>query len=163
MEDEFFKKKNNPNEKDVKMERLLRALEFLNKQIKKDAAITNSDFIVCFLEAFHMIFPKKLKDNFSKIDRQNILLCFIKTVDILIKKDLTGEEHFKQALIVKVLYVLRLAVDSSDTVDMGIYCLQILLNAIGMKQTINYFSSIFSTVVHAFLMYPDRKKIKRYV
>ena len=74
-------------------------------------------------------------------------------MEILISKNLTGEDHFKQALIVKVLYVLRLAVESADTVDMGIYCLQILLNAIGMKQTINYFSSIFSTVVHAFLMY----------
>ena len=84
-------------------------------------------------------------------------------MEILISKNLTGEDHFKQALIVKVLYVLRLAVESADTVDMGIYCLQILLNAIGMKQTINYFSSIFSTVVHAFLMYQDRKKIKRYV
>lgn len=95
LEEEFFKKKTNINEKDAKVEKLLRALEFLNKQIKKDAAITNSDFIVCFLEAFHMVFPKKLKDVNSKIDRQNILFSFIKTVEILISKNLIGEDHFK--------------------------------------------------------------------
>ena len=125
--------------------------------------MAESDFIVSFLETFHRIFPSKLKEIFSKIDRQNTLLSFIKTADILIQKNLTGDDHFKQALIVKVLYVLRLAIESEDTVDMGIYCIQIILNAIGMKQTINYFSSVFSTVVHAFLKYPDHRKIKRYV
>ena len=31
LEEEFFKKKTNINEKDAKVEKLLRALEFLNK------------------------------------------------------------------------------------------------------------------------------------
>ena len=50
---------------------------------------------MCFLEAFHMVFPKKLKDVNSKIDRQNILFSFIKTVETLISKNLIGEDHFK--------------------------------------------------------------------
>ena len=68
-------------------------------------------------------------------------------MDVLIQKKLCGEDHFKRALIVQVLYVLRLAVEMADTVELGIFSLQLLLNAIGMKETINYFSSLFSIVV----------------
>jgi hypothetical protein len=52
-----------------------------------------------------------------------MLLSFIRTMDILISKNLTGEDHFKQALIVKVLYVLKIAIERADTVDMGVYSL----------------------------------------
>ena len=41
--------------------RFRESLEFLNKQIKRDAGLTNSDFIVCFLEAFNLIFPEKME------------------------------------------------------------------------------------------------------
>lgn len=81
----------------------------------------------------------------------------------MIHKKLCGEDHFKRALIVQVLYVLRLAVEMGDTVELGIFSLQLLTNAIGMKDTINYFSSLFSIVVQAYQMYPDRKKVKRYI
>jgi hypothetical protein len=33
----------------------------------------------------------------------------------------------------QVLYVLRVAIENEDTVDLAIYCLQILFNAIGIK------------------------------
>ena len=32
-----------------------------------------------------------------------------------------------------------------------------------MKETIYYFSSLFSIVVQAYLKYPDRKRVKRYI
>ena len=32
-----------------------------------------------------------------------------------------------------------------------------------MKETIYYFSSLFSIVVQAYLWYPDRKRVKRYI
>lgn len=59
--------------------------------------------------------------------------------------------------------MLRLAVEVRDTVELGIFSLQLLLNDIGMKETIFYFSSLFSIVVRAYLQYQDLKKVKRYV
>jgi len=38
----------------------------------------------------------------------------------------------------QVFYVLRIAIENEDTVDLAIYCLQILFNAIGIKQAVNY-------------------------
>ena len=68
------------------------------------------------------MFPTYLEDDkFSQIERQNTILSFIRTVDILIQKKLYGEDHFKGALIVQVLYVLKLAVDAPDTVELGIF------------------------------------------
>lgn len=83
-------------------------------------------------------------------------------MDVLIQKKLYGEDHFKRALIVQVLYVLRLAVEMKDTVELGVFSLQLLVNDIGMKETIYYFSSLFSIVVQAYLKYPDNKRVKRY-
>ena len=62
------------------------ALEFLNKNIKKDPSLVNSDFIVCFLEAFSLVFPSCLLDEKrnSTIDRLNHILSFIRTVGFLI-------------------------------------------------------------------------------
>lgn len=82
---------------------------------------------------------------------------------MLIQKKLYGEDHFRRALIVQVLYVLRLAVETPDTVELGIFSLQLLVNDIGMKETIYYCSSLFSIVVSAYLKYPDRKRVKRYI
>jgi len=141
---------------------LVNALEFLSKHIKKEAALNNSDFVVCFLEAFHQSFPHMLKEEKSKIERQDTLFGFIRTVQCLLSRGLCFEDHFKQALIVKTFYVLRLTVNSADTVDMGIYSLQILLNAIGLKQSVCYFSKFFSIVTHAYLQYPNRRKIATY-
>lgn len=58
---------------------------------------------------------------------------------------------------------MRLAVETPDTVELGIFSLQLLVNDIGMKETIYYCSSLFSIVVSAYLKYPDRKRVKRYI
>ena len=71
--------------------------------------------------------------EFTKIERQNTILSFIRTVKILISKKLHGEDHFRQATIVQVLYVLRLAVDMPDTVEIGVFSLQLLVSAIGIN------------------------------
>ena len=125
LETEFFRGKSTQQiEKLPSTKRFSSALEFLNKQIKKDASLPNSDFIVCFLEAFNDVFPSQLSDEtYSQIERQNTILSFIRTVDILFTKKLYGEDHFRRALIVQVLYVLRLAVEMPDTVELGIFSL----------------------------------------
>ena len=60
LEEEFFRKRVSQGEIDSKQKRFISSLEFLNKNIKKDPSINNSDFIVSFLETFHMIFPAQL-------------------------------------------------------------------------------------------------------
>jgi hypothetical protein len=59
----------------------------------------------------------------------------------------------------QVLYVLRIAIENEDTVDLAIYCLQILFNAIGIKQAVNYITQLLSIVTFAYLKFPERKKI----
>jgi hypothetical protein len=82
---------------------------------------------------------------------------------MIILKQLTVDEYFQHALIMKVLYVLRVAIENEETVDLAIYCLQILFNAIGVKQAVNYITQLLSIVTFAYLKFPDRKKIQRYV
>jgi len=65
-------------------------------------------------------------------------------------------------MIMKSVYVLRMAISSKDTVDMGIFSLANILNAIGLKQVTSFLNYFFAIVVHAFLNFPDRKKIKKY-
>ena len=86
LDNDFFKgKSTNQIDKQPQTKRFLGALEFLNKQIKKDAGLQQSDFIVCFLEAFNYLFPVHLsKERYSQIERQNTILSFIRTVDVLI-------------------------------------------------------------------------------
>ncbi len=92
---------------------MLSALEFLSKQIKKDASKLNSDFCVCFLEAFDLIFPKYLRLEKSAGFRQNILYSFIRTVKLLLREKFFQEFEctsiLEEALIQKTIYVLRLA------------------------------------------------------
>lgn len=58
LDQEFFRKKDSESvDKQPRTKMFVSALEFLNKNIKKDASINSSDFIVCFLEAFNVMFP----------------------------------------------------------------------------------------------------------
>jgi hypothetical protein len=41
--------------------KILDALEFFSKSIKKEVTLAKSDFCVCFLEAFNMMFPAQLE------------------------------------------------------------------------------------------------------
>ena len=58
--------------------------------------------------------------------------------------------------------MLKLGTNDEDIVDMSIYSLQILLNAIGLKHTIRYLDRFFSIAVHAFLKYSRMRRIKNY-
>lgn len=88
-EDELFKKKNvnikQPPQGQAK--KVLDALEFISKNIKKDVLLNKSDFCVCFLEAFNGIFPRSLDVNgttkYCATKRQNALYSFIKMVELL--------------------------------------------------------------------------------
>jgi hypothetical protein len=103
----FFKKKStNFPSAEKGPEKVKAALEFLSKNIKKDAHILQSDFLVIFLETFNMIFPKYLSTNdnkFSPTFRQNKLYSFIRMVELILSKTLyTGHDCtsiFEEALI----------------------------------------------------------------
>ena len=58
--------------------------------------------------------------------------------------------------------MLRLAVDMPDTVEIGVFSLQLLVSAIGINDIIFYFGSMFSIVVQAYLKYPDNDRVKKY-
>jgi len=144
-EDELFKRKNvgikQPPQGQAK--KVLEALEFLSKNVKKDVVLSKSDFCVCFLEAFNGIFPRVLEVNgktkYDATKRQNALFSFIKMVELLMGQQIyscnsqDSSQVFYDAIIQKTLYVLRLAQASPQTVDMSIYSLQILLNHIGIS------------------------------
>jgi hypothetical protein len=94
--------------------------------------------------------------------RQSSVLSFIRTVDVLLKHKIVEEECFKKAIVMTSVYVLRIGIESKDTVELSIFSLQILLNALGLKLTINSLDRFFSLAVHAFLNFPDNKKIHKY-
>jgi hypothetical protein len=74
-----------------------------------------------------MIFPKYFDSKYTAAFRQNTLFSFTRMVDLLWQKGLfTGYECMsilEEALIQKALYVLKLAQQYEDTVDMSIYSL----------------------------------------
>ena len=49
-----------------------------------------------------------------------------------------------------------------DTVEIGVFSLQLLVSAIGINDIIFYFGSMFSIVVQAYLKYPDNDRVKKY-
>ena len=69
------------------------------------------------------------------------------------------DKFFKASIISSGLYVLNLGIEKEDTVDISIYALQVLLNAIGIRASMDYFDRVFSLVVHAYLNYPKNLKI----
>jgi hypothetical protein len=93
LELEFFKGKSEHMSK--KIDRFYAAIEFISKSLKKDPSPKNSDLIVCFLEAFNLNFPKQLKLEYhDRVQQQSSLICFIKTVEMIILKQLTVDEYF---------------------------------------------------------------------
>ena len=58
---------------------------------------------------------------------------------------------------------MKIGIEDEDIVEMSIYSLQTLLNAIGIIDTINHLDKFFSIAVSAFLKYSHLKKIKNYV
>jgi len=87
---------------------------------------------------------------------------FIRIVEIIFKNKICENENFKNAIIYQAIYVLKLGTEDEDVVDMSIYSLQILLNAIGIKHTIKYLDRFFSIAVHAYLKYSNMRRIRNY-
>jgi hypothetical protein len=95
LEQDFFEGESDLMSK--KIERFYSAIEFISKYLKKDPSPKNSDMIVCFLKAFNLNFPMQLKLKYhEKVKKQSslILICFIKTVEMIILKQLTVDEYF---------------------------------------------------------------------
>lgn len=87
---------------------------------------------------------------------------FIRMVEIIFKNRLCDNENFKAAIIYQVIYVLKLGIEDPDIVDMSIYSLQILLNAIGIQSTIRHLDRFFAIAVNAFLKFSSMRRIKNY-
>ena len=47
----------------------MNALEFINKEFKRNRDMESSDFSVCFLDAFHFLFPDSLTRETDKMKR----------------------------------------------------------------------------------------------
>ena len=77
----YFK---SPNKDKKAYDKVLNALEFLSKHVKRDANLDNSDFCICFLEAFNMIYPKFFESTKSPAFRQNTLYSFTRMVELLL-------------------------------------------------------------------------------
>ena len=69
---------------------------------------------------------------------------FIRIVEIIFQNKLCDQENFKQALIYQVIHTLKLGIEDADIVDMSIYSMQTLLNAIGLTDTIAYLDRFFA-------------------
>jgi hypothetical protein len=155
---EFYKKGENSSRK---VKNFIDALLFINLEIKKSQNLQHSDFVIAFQNAFACLFPQALQDP-DPMQRQNRLMQFIITVELLIKNSFAEDEYFKQAIINTAFYVLKKAIENEETVEVAIFSMQILLNAIGLKESMPVLSKFCSIAVQAFLKFPDKMKIKKY-
>ena len=57
MQKEFYHVKSPSIDKQPMTKKFIGALDFISKNIKRDANYKCNDFIVCFLEAFNFMFP----------------------------------------------------------------------------------------------------------
>ena len=78
------------------------------------------------------------------------------------KNGLVEDEYFKAAMVNMTIYVLKIGIESEETVDISVFSMQILLNAIGLKESMPYLSKFCSVAVQAYLKFPDKLKIKKY-
>jgi len=120
---EFFQAKANNEEAKENQKIVLDALEFLNKELKKNPSIQSSDFPICFLEAFNLQFPLTEAQKKNVLFKQCQLIQFIRIVEIIFKNQLCENENFRNSIIYQVIYVLKLGTEDEDIVDMSIYSL----------------------------------------
>lgn len=87
----------------LRMKKVTQGLEFLAKYIKKDSEAKTSDFCVCFLEAFNMMFPKQFDLSNSAAFRQNVLFSFSRILELLLNENMYSNykctEVLEEALI----------------------------------------------------------------
>lgn len=84
--------------------------------------MSESDFAVAFLNSFHTIFPDALDPvKIDPMKRQSKLVEFIIAVEVLIKNNIVEDEYFKSALIAMTIYVLKIGIESEDTVEISIF------------------------------------------
>lgn len=87
---------------------------------------------------------------------------FIIAIELLIKNNIVEDEYFKAALVNMTIYVLKIGIESEETVEVSIFSMQILLNAIGLREAMPYLSKFCSIAVQAYIKFPDKAKIKKY-
>lgn len=84
------------------------------------------------------------------------------TVELLIKERLVEDPHCRTSIIMMTIFVLKLGIDYADTVDIAIFSMQLILNAIGLPQVLPYLNKFCSLAVLAYLKFHDKAKIKKY-
>jgi hypothetical protein len=72
---------------------------------------------------------------------------FISTVELLIKHNIVEDEYFRASMVNMTIYVLKLGIESEETVEISIFSMQLLLNAIGLKDSMPYLSKFCSIAV----------------
>jgi hypothetical protein len=83
-------------------------------------------------------------------------------VELLIKHNIVEDEYFRASMVNMTIYVLKLGIESEDTVEIAIFSMQLLLNAIGLKDSMPYLSKFCSIAVQAYLTFSEKQKIKKY-
>ena len=75
-------------------------------------------------------------------------------IEMIFTHKLCEQQNFKQALIFQVIHTLQICIEDADVVEMAIYSMQTLLNAIGLIETIQYLDRFFAIAVNAVLAHP---------
>lgn len=96
---------------DKKLNNFLEALEFLNKELKKNPNFHSSDFGVCFLDTFDFHIANQVQNSQDSMTKESVLMSYIRTVELLIKKKLIDDEFFRVAFILSSIYILKIAVN----------------------------------------------------
>ena len=68
-------------------------------------------------------------------------------MELLIKNNIVDDDYFKAAMVNMTIFVLKLGIECPETVEISIFSMQLLLNAIGLKDSLPYLSKFCSIAV----------------
>ena len=84
-----------------------------------------TDLAICFLEAFdEMLVPLNQTKStllLDQLEKQRLLMKFIRMIEIIFTHKLCEQQNFKQALIFQVIHTLQTCIEDADVVEMAIY------------------------------------------
>lgn len=87
---------------------------------------------------------------------------YIRVTEILLKKTLIDDENFRRASVGTACFILKVGILKEDTVEISMLSMQVLLNSLGLKHSLQVLDRFFTLSVHAFLGFPNNAKVKKY-
>ena len=108
LDSKFFQRQNKNDDSSDCQKRILDAFEFISTEFKKDHNSKNTDFPIAFLEAFNQLYSEtsaKLdqksagQKSLLEIQKQNKLIKFIRSVELIFKNNYCENEYMRNALI----------------------------------------------------------------